>query len=61
MLNAMNEETGNVFDTFVYISGIQQGNFSYATAANLFKSIVGITLVLFANSMAMKAGEEGIY
>jgi putative aldouronate transport system permease protein len=61
MLNAMNEETGNVFDTFVYISGIQQGNFSYATAANLFKSIVGITLVLFANSMAKKAGEEGIY
>jgi len=61
MLNAMNEETGNVFDTFVYISGIQQGNFSYATAANLFKSLVGITLVLFANGMAKKAGEEGIY
>ncbi len=61
MLNAMNEETGNVFDTFVYISGIQQGNFSYATAANLFKSVVGITLVLLANSFAKKAGEEGIY
>jgi putative aldouronate transport system permease protein len=61
MLNPMNEETGNVFDTFVYISGIQQGNFSYATAANLFKSIVGITLVLLANSLAKRAGEEGIY
>jgi putative aldouronate transport system permease protein len=61
MLNAMNEETGNVFDTFVYISGIAQGNFSYATAANLFKSVVGITLVLLANSLAKRAGEEGIY
>ncbi len=61
MLNPMNEETGNVFDTFVYISGIQQGNFSYATAANLFKSVVGITLVLLANSFAKRAGEEGIY
>ncbi len=61
MLNAMNEETGNVFDTFVYISGIQQGNFSYATAANLFKSLVGITLVLLANTLAKRAGEEGIY
>jgi putative aldouronate transport system permease protein len=61
MLNAMNEETGNVFDTFVYISGIQQGNFSYATAANLFKALVGITLVLSANALAKRAGEEGIY
>jgi putative aldouronate transport system permease protein len=61
MLNPMNEETGNVFDTFVYISGIQQGNFSYATAANLFKALVGITLVLSANALAKRAGEEGIY
>jgi putative aldouronate transport system permease protein len=61
MLNPMNEETGNVFDTFVYISGIQQGNFSYATAANLFKALVGITLVLSANALARRAGEEGIY
>jgi putative aldouronate transport system permease protein len=61
MLNPMNQDVGNVFDTFVYTDGIQQGHFSYATAANLFKSVVGIVLVLSANYLAKKAGEEGVY
>ncbi|WP_274652681.1 ABC transporter permease [Paenibacillus humicola] len=61
MLNAMNRDAGEVFDTFVYTSGVQQGHFSYATAANLFKSAVGIVLVVGANYLAKKAGEEGIY
>jgi putative aldouronate transport system permease protein len=61
MLNAMNREVGEVFDTYVYERGIQQGNFSYATAVNLFKSCIGIVLVVAANSFAKKMGEEGIY
>jgi putative aldouronate transport system permease protein len=61
MLNPMNREVGEVFDTFVYTSGLQQGHFSYATASNLFKSVVGILLVAGSNYLAKKAGEEGIY
>ena len=40
MLNPMNREMGEVFDTYVYERGILQGNFSYSTAVNLFKSTV---------------------
>ncbi|MCS7462915.1 sugar ABC transporter permease [Paenibacillus doosanensis] len=61
MLNPMNREVGEVFDTFVYTSGLQQGQFSYATASNLFKSVIGIALVVGSNYLAKKAGEEGIY
>jgi len=61
MLNPMNREVGEVFDTFVYTSGVQQGQFSYATASNLFKSVIGIALVVGSNYLAKKAGEEGIY
>ena len=61
MLNPMNREVGEVFDTYVYERGILQGNFSYSTAVNLFKSTVGIILVIGANYFAKKAGEEGIY
>ncbi|TDG00976.1 sugar ABC transporter permease [Paenibacillus piri] len=61
MLNPMNREVGEVFDTYVYAKGIEQGNFSYATAVNLFKSVVGIILVLVSNHLAKRAGEEGIY
>jgi putative aldouronate transport system permease protein len=61
MLNPMNREVGEVFDTYVYERGIQQGNFSYSTAVNLFKSTIGIMLVVCANYFAKKVGEEGIY
>ncbi|MFD0676554.1 MULTISPECIES: ABC transporter permease [unclassified Paenibacillus] len=61
MLNAMNREVGEVFDTYVYSVGIQDGQFSYSTAVGLFKSIVGLILVVGANFLAKKMGEEGVY
>ncbi|WP_256975699.1 sugar ABC transporter permease [Paenibacillus sp. MY03] len=61
MLNAMNREVGEVFDTYVYSVGISQGQYSYSTAVGLFKSIVGLFLVVAANRLAKKFGEEGIY
>jgi putative aldouronate transport system permease protein len=61
MMNAMNREVAEVFDTYVYNAGILQGQFSYTTAVGLFKSVVGLILVVSANHLARKAGEEGIY
>jgi putative aldouronate transport system permease protein len=61
MLNAMNREVGEVFDTYVYSVGISQGQYSFSTAVGLFKSIVGLILVVVANRLAKKFGEEGIY
>lgn len=61
MLNSLNREVGEVFDTFVYTAGITQGQFSYSTAVGLFKSVVGFALVAAANWLAKRFGEEGIY
>src|SRR5690606_34989149 len=61
MLNAMNREVGEVFDTYVYTVGITQGQFSYSTAVGLFKSVIGLLLVAGANYLSKKIGEEGIY
>ena len=61
MVNALNREVGEVFDTYVYYVGMQQGQFSYSAAVGLFKSIVGLILVLSANWTAKKLGEEGVY
>ncbi|MDB5085890.1 MAG: protein lplB [Bacilli bacterium] len=61
MLNSMNREVGEVFDTYVYTMGIQNGDFSYSTAVGLFKSAVGLVLVVGANFLVKKFGEEGIY
>jgi putative aldouronate transport system permease protein len=51
-----------VLDTFVYFlvfSG--NGNFSYGAAAGLFNGVVGLILILSANKIAHKLGEDGIY
>ncbi|MEK4036410.1 sugar ABC transporter permease [Paenibacillus sp. FSL L8-0493] len=61
MMNALNREVGEVFDTYVYALGITQGAFSYSTAVGLFKSIIGVTLVLGTNWIAKKFGESGLY
>ncbi|MGG1514561.1 sugar ABC transporter permease [Paenibacillus oryzisoli] len=61
MLNAMNREVGDVFDTYVYSVGISQGQYSFSTAVGVFKSIIGLVLVVSSNYFAKKFGEEGIY
>ncbi|WP_020619409.1 ABC transporter permease [Paenibacillus daejeonensis] len=61
MYNGAVSHVAEVFDTYVYRVGIQQGQFSYSTAVGLFKSVVGLVLVLGANYLAKRAGEEGIY
>lgn len=61
MINALNRDVGEVFDTYVYTSGILEGQFSYSTTVGLFKSIVGLVLVVIANRIARKLGEEGVY
>src|SRR5699024_139678 len=61
MLNSFNMDIGNVLDTFVYFKGIQQGDISFATAVGLFKGLVGLILVVIANSVAKRFGDEGLY
>lgn len=61
MINALNREVGEVFDTYVYTNGITQGQFSYSTTVGLFKSVVGLILVVAANHISRKLGEEGVY
>ncbi|MDR2078771.1 MAG: sugar ABC transporter permease [Treponema sp.] len=61
MLNELNRSVGDVFDTYVYRYGINQGQLSYATAVGFFTSIVGLILVVGADRLAKKVGEEGIF
>lgn len=61
LMNPMNKEVAQIFDTFVYTAGIQNGQLSYSTAVGLFKGLVGLVLVVLANKIARKVGEEGIY
>lgn len=48
----------DIIDTYVYKIGIEQAKFSEATAAGLFKSLIGLTLVLTSNFIAKKIDPE---
>jgi putative aldouronate transport system permease protein len=61
MSNAGNRSVSDVIDTFTYREGIINGHFSYTTAIGLFKSIIGMVLIVGTNKLAKKAGESGIF
>lgn len=61
MMNGAVSEVAEVFDTYVYRVGILQGQFSFSTAVGLFKSVVGLILVVIANRLSKMFGEEGMY
>ncbi len=61
MLNPFTMPVGNVLDTFVYFKGIQQADYSFATAVGLLKGIVGLILVLGANRLVKRWGQEGLF
>lgn len=61
MSNALNRTVADVFDTYVYFTGIQQGAYSYATAVGLAKAIVGLILIFGTNWLAKRLKQPGIF
>lgn len=51
----------DVFETYVYRKGLQDRDFSYATAVGLFKSVVAFVMVVGANRIAKSLGQEGLW
>lgn len=52
----------DIIDTFVYRMGLEQVKFSFATAVGLFKSLIGLILILSTNKIAkMIDPESGIW
>jgi putative aldouronate transport system permease protein len=45
---------------YIYEKGLSGGNFSRATAVGLFQSLIGLALVIIADKVAKKLGEDGL-
>ena len=54
-------EYANVIDTYIFRMGISLGRVSYGAAAGLLKSIINFILLLVANTIADKAGENALF
>lgn len=56
--NGLIQDVADTIDIYVLKYGIQSFNYSLATAAGMFKNIVNLTLILLANWLAKRLGEE---
>ncbi|MFC7677651.1 ABC transporter permease [Paenibacillus sp. GCM10028914] len=52
---------GDIIDTFVYRNALLEGNFSFATAIGLFKSVISFALVVYSYRLAYKYANYRIW
>lgn len=60
LMNAKATEYTTTIPVLVYRWGIEGGKFSEATALGLFQSVIGLILVLLADFIAKRLGEDGL-
>lgn len=54
-------DVADIIDTYVYREGLVNLNYSYSAAVGLFKSVIGLILVLSVNWVIKKSGQSGIW
>lgn len=59
--NDLNLEASQVISTYVYNIGLLGGQYSYATAINLFNNVVNILVLLLANKVVKKVTSTGMF
>lgn len=64
VFNLMNDSVISVvdiLDTYVYRIGLQNGQYSIATAASLFKGLIGVVLILGTHFTSKKLTGKGVW
>lgn len=54
LLSSVTMETGDILDTLVYRYGLENAQYSMATAAGLFKSVISAVLIITSYKLAYK-------
>jgi len=59
--NDVNASTIDIIDTYVYRIGLTTGEYSLATAAGLFKAVIGMGLVLASHFVSKRLTGKGVW
>ena len=56
------QDVGDTLDTYIYRSTFNEGmDFGYSTAIGMVKSVIGMVMLLVANKIVTKFGEQGVF
>lgn len=61
LYNPMTYETADIISTYVFRLGLGSGNYSYATAVNLFEGLLNLILLTVANKVSKKVTGSGLW
>ena len=61
LYNPLTYETADVISTYVFRVGINSGNYSYATAINLFEGLINLVLLSLANFVSRKVNGTALW
>ncbi|WP_026326588.1 ABC transporter permease [Paenibacillus ginsengihumi] len=61
MQNAAIYETADIISTYVYRVGLEQGNFSYGAAIDLFMGIISLIFIIGANAISRRISETSLW
>ena len=59
--NTLNISTMEVFDYYIYRFGLKLGNFSYATAVGIVKTLVSLVLLIGVNWISRKTTDQALF
>ena len=61
MLNPAVYSVGDVLGTYIYRQGVTNMDYSYSTAAELFRNLISLALVVSANFISKRVNEYGLW
>ena len=56
-----NTQVSEIISTYVYKVGLQNAQYSFATAVGLFNSVVNFVILVIANKIARKMADISIF
>lgn len=59
--NSSNLSASEVISTYVYKVGLQQADFSFSAAVDVFNSVINTTILLLANGISRKLTHTSLF
>ncbi len=61
LYNSQIYETADIISSFVYRKGLEEFNYGYSTAVNLFNSVINFILLITSNALSRRFSETSLF